>query len=84
MEVVATREADSGGTAYLVVFAKQGYIIEDGEAVRVDPNTALTFGEWPGDVQDLTFSQEDEFKALIAKLKQDELVKSGRKLSQRK
>ena len=84
MELVAVREADGEGLAYLVTFAKQAYIIEEGEAVRVEVNRALASDSWPEDVPELTYKLEEKFKKAIEQLKSDELYKSGRKLSQGK
>jgi len=83
VELVAVREADGEGLAYLVSFAKQGYIIEEGEAVRVEVNRALASDSWPEDVPELTYKLEEKFKKAIEQLKSDELYKSGRKLSQK-
>lgn len=80
MELVAARESDSDGLAYLVKHQDHGYIIEDGEAQRVNLDRALSYDSWEEPVPFLSIDLVSEFTLAIEKLKADEFAREGRLL----
>jgi len=80
LELVAARESDGEGLAYLVSLDGQAYIVDEGRATLVSLHRALGQA-WEAETPHLSAKLESELERAVDRLRSDELHRSGRKLA---
>jgi hypothetical protein len=82
MELMAARQSDGEGLAYLVLLDNENaFIVDEGRATQVNLHRALGHA-WDTETPELSAKLENELEKAIDRLQTDELVRSGRKLAQ--